>query len=196
MRYHQLIEKIDQINNSDPNRENLDGKSVAKEVAYSHRMRDRLQSFYPDAPEILKIAVYAQHINRWQIARNAYPMDRQGYLRWRSDLADHHAQLTGQLMTEVGYSDEEIGQVRSIIKKKNLKTDVLVQTLEDVACLVFLDYYLAAMMTSHSEEKLISVIQKTWQKMSDAGRKRALEIDYTAAQRDLLERALQASSAA
>lgn len=112
------------------------------------------------------------------------------------DLAEHHAQLTAKLMAEVGYSNEEISLVKSIIKKQNLKTDPLTQTLEDVACLVFLEYYLAAMMTNHSEEKLTVVIQKTWRKMSEAGQKSALEIDYTEAQHALIEKALKTSNAA
>ena len=112
MRYSQLIDKIDQINRSDPNQENIDGNSVAKQVLYSHRMLTRLLAFFPESPEVLKIAVYAQHINRWHIARSSYPTDRQGYLRWRKDLAEHHAQLTAKLMAEVGYSNEEISLVK------------------------------------------------------------------------------------
>jgi len=196
MRYSQLIDKIDQINRSDPNQENIDGNSVAKQLLYSHRMLTRLLAFFPEPPEVLKIAVYAQHINRWHIARSSYPMDRQGYLRWRKDLAEHHAQLTAKLMTDVGYSADEISLVKSIIKKQNLKTDLLTQSLEDVACLVFLEYYLAAMMTNHSEEKLTVVIQKTWRKMSETGQKSAFEIDYTEAQRALINKALKTSNAA
>lgn len=196
MRYNQLINKIDQINASDPNRVNVNGKAAAKEVIYSQRMLKKLLSIDPNAPEELKIAVYAQHINRWKFPRKDYPSGRQGYLKWRTDLARYHARLTGELMAESGYTKDEINRVSSIIQKKNLKTDSLAQQLEDVACLVFLEYYLAAMMESHDEEKLIPVIQKTWRKMSEAGQKFALEIDYTVAQQSLIGKALQTSDSA
>lgn len=191
MRYEQIISKIDEINSRDPNQEYVEGKPVAKELIYSKRMADCLDVTYPDAPETLKIAVYAQHINRWKIPRSDYPTGRQGYLKWRRELADHHAQLTGELMQETGYSETETSQVAEIIKKRNLKHNELSQKLEDVACLVFLEYYLGAMTENHSEEKMIAIIQKTWRKMSESGQNSALKIDYTVAQWALIEKALQ-----
>lgn len=190
MKLEKLFAQIDQINRQDPNQEISDGQPVAKELLYSHRMRDRLSSFDPQAPETLQIAVYAQHINRWHIARDSYPQGRQGYLQWRRDLARHHSELTANLMQQQGYSETDIASVERIIRKQNLKSDRLSQTLEDVACLVFLEYYFAAMNAKHDDDKMIAIIRKTWGKMSDNGHKAALEIPYSTQERLLIEKAL------
>lgn len=190
MKLEKLFAQIDKINQQDPNQEISDGQPVAKELLYSHRMRDRLSSFDPQAPETLQIAVYAQHINRWHIARDSYPQDRQGYLQWRRDLERHHAELTANLMQQQGYSETDIASVERIIRKQNLKSDPLSQTLEDVACLVFLEYYFAAMSAKHDDDKMIAIIRKTWGKMSDRGHRAALEISYSTQERVLIEQAL------
>ena len=52
----------------------------------------------------LLIAARAQHICRWKIARNEYPMDRVGYLKWRESLKTMHAELTAEILEEVGYN--------------------------------------------------------------------------------------------
>lgn len=192
MRYNELLNRIDEINRQDPNQEQLEGQTVAKEYLYSQRMADCLHRASPDAPETLKIAVYAQHINRWHIPRVDYPAGREGYLRWRRELAEHHARLTADLMRQCGYNDSEISEVCDLIRKKALKSNPQSQTLEDVACLVFLEHYLGGMMKSHSDEKLAAIIGKTWKKMSENGRKQALKIDYTVAQRAVIEKALGA----
>lgn len=191
MRYQQLLALIDQYNQQDPNQETIEGTSIAKEVLYSQRMAAQLSQFRPVAQEALKIAVYAQHIGRWEIARTDFPEGRLGYLNWRKQLAQHHAKITGQLMAQAGYSDAEQARVKDIIQKKNLKSDPLSQDLEDVACLVFLEYYLAPMLAKHSDEKLIPAIQKTWRKMSAESQHQALAKTYTARLRDLLERSLE-----
>jgi len=65
-----------------------------------------------------------------------------------------------------------------------------VQTLEDVACLVFLENYFADFSTQHDDEKVVSIVAKTWVKMSEAGHKAALTIDIPERARALVERAL------
>ncbi len=190
MRYQNLIAEIDRINSQDPNQEEVSRKTVARELVYSKRMLARLLSIEPDASELLKIAVYGQHINRWKIPRQSYPEGRKGYLAWRRALAEHHAQLTSKLMIECGYSEQEAAQVRQVIKKENLKSDFSAQTLEDVACLVFLEYYLAPMQKKHCPEKIVGVIRKTWHKMSHSGREHALQLRYTEDQNELIQKAL------
>ena len=45
-----------------------------------------LERIEPKASEALQLAVRAQHIARWRIARDEYPMGRAGYLAWRKAL--------------------------------------------------------------------------------------------------------------
>ena len=77
---------IDAANSKDPNIVNVDGREWPKELLYSERMTEMLERYNPDADDAMKLAIRAQHIERWKSPRNAYPMDRIGYLKWRKDL--------------------------------------------------------------------------------------------------------------
>lgn len=98
-------------------------------------------------------------------------------------------------MTEGGYPRETVERVASLIRKRNLKTDDEAQTVEDVACLVFLDDHFAEFAMRHADEKLIDILRKTWRKMSPRGREAAQSLALGDRARDLLRRALAAGPA-
>ena len=80
-------------------------------------------------------------------------------------------------MQEVGYEDEMIARVKSIVSKKGLKVNPETQLMEDVVDLVFIEHYLVGFAAQHSEydeEKWIKIIRKTWQKMSPRAHEFAL----------------------
>ena len=185
-----VIRRIDDANSQDPNSESWQGESRPKELLYGERMSAWLARLQPDASELLQIAVRAQHIKRWTIARSDYPMDRKGYKRWRSDCARMHADETAAIMESCGYDENAIARVRKMLRKEGIKRDDDVQALEDCACLVFLEFYFADFATQHDEEKLIGVLRKTWPKMSDRGHELALTIDLSADCAALVEKAL------
>lgn len=160
---------IDAANAEDLNIELVDGREIPKELLYSQRMSDMLERFKPETDNVLKLAIRAQHIQRWKSPRNAYPEGRTGYLQWRQDLYKFHAVLAGGLMAEAGYSPEELERVRNAIGKRRVKVDPDAQLLEDVASLSFIEHYLADFADKHpeyDEAKWIDIIRKTWQKMS------------------------------
>lgn len=190
-RLQQVLALIDAENRQDPNQELAEGQHWPKEYLYSCRMSDTLAKFAPNAPEILQIACRAQHIKRWSIPRSDYPMDKAGYKRWRSELAQFHGDVTASLMARVGFDEPEQQQVKDLLLKKQLKRDPLVQTLEDVICLVFIRYYLAGFATRHEESKLVDIIRKTWGKMSADGHAAALQVPLTPAMQALVGKALQ-----
>lgn len=169
---------FDQLNAQDPNTEISEGVQIAKELLYSRRMSARLKVFNPNASELLQLAVHAQHIERWKSPRSDYPDGRIGYLKWRQELGQFHAQCASRVMTEQGYSDRDCARVCELLQKKNLKRDAEMQCLEDVICLVFIEHYLLNFVQKHSagysEEKLFKIVQKAWQKMSPAGHAAAL----------------------
>lgn len=181
---------IDAENAQDPNIETYQDKSYSKELLYSDRMYARLMDFYPNASEAVQIAAKAQHICRWKVARESYPMDRVGYLKWREDLKKFHAKITAEILDKAGYAKEFIDRVSFLIEKKLLKKDEETQLLEDVICLVFLEYYLDPFVQKHDEEKLKNIILKTWNKMSEKGHQEALKINYTPANLQLIKDAL------
>ncbi len=186
----QAFAAIDAKNAEDPNYELVDGEQVPKELLYSRRMSARLQDFDPEAPETLQIAARAQHICRWRIPRDSYPMNRTGYLKWREDLKKMHASITTGILENLGFTEKFRDRVAFLIRKKLLKKDEDSQKLEDVICLVFLDYYFEDFAKGHPEEKVIDILQKTWAKMSEAGHKAALSLDLSPKTRELVTKAL------
>ena len=181
---------IDVENAQDPNSEIYKSITYPKELIYSNRMYERLMSFYPKASESVQIAAKAQHICRWKIPRESYPMDRVGYLKWREDLKKFHAQTTAKILTKAGYNQEFTDRVSFLIEKKLLKKDAETQLLEDVICLVFLEFYLDSFVQKHDTEKIKNIILKTWNKMSESGHKEALKISYKPANLNLIKEAL------
>lgn len=168
-RYEAAIAAFDKANAEDPNKDACDGREFPKELLYAQRMTEMQERYAPDASEAVKLAVRAQHIQRWKIPRSGYTMDKPGYMLWRTTLYKFHADTTGNLMKAAGYDDEMIARVKSIVGKKDLKTNPETQLMEDVADLVFLEHYMLAFAAQHpeyDEAKWILIIKKTWNKMS------------------------------
>lgn len=170
-RFETAVAMIDAANAEDPNRVHIVGGERPAEVVYSERMTRMLHAFAPGASEELQLAVRAQHLRRWLVPRSGYPMDRAGYHRWRNELKRKHAAWTAEILASCGYDAAPIARVAALIRKENLKGDAEGQTLEDVACLVFLAHYAEAFAGKHSQEpgKLVSIVRKTWNKMSEQG---------------------------
>ena len=167
--FQAAIAAFDQANKEDPNIEISDGKEHPKELLYAQRMSEMLERYAPEASEAVKLAVRAQHIQRWKTPRNNYPMDKQGYLQWRTGLYKFHADMAGDLMKQAGYDQEMVERVKKIVGKKGLKVNPETQMMEDVVDLVFLEHYLAGFAAQHpeyDEAKWIPIIRKTWEKMS------------------------------
>lgn len=178
-RFETAIALIDKKNSEDVNTYQVSGLDYPKELLYSQRMTRKLLQFNPNASKALQIAARAQHICRWKIARDEYPMDRVGYLKWRETLKKMHAQLTAEILEQVGFDNQFIDRVSFLINKKLIKKNEETQILEDTICLVFLDYYFEEFAAKHSEEKIIDILKKTWVKMSDKGHEAALKLPFS-----------------
>jgi hypothetical protein len=178
-RFNHTIAAFDAINAQDPNLQIIEGKEHPKELIYAQRLSEMLDRYAPDASEVLKLAARAQHIQRWTSPRSDYPMTKQGYMLWRSNLKLHHAKVASKVMQEHGYDDEMIQQVCILLKKENLRTNADTQTLEDVIVLAFLEHDLDAFVQKYSdypEEKFLTILRKSYLKMSDKGRAAALSL--------------------
>lgn len=190
----QCLSEFDQLNAQDPNSDTHNGAQVAKELLYSQRMTARLAVFNSGASELLKLAAHAQHIQRWKSPRSDYPEGRSGYMLWRKELGAFHAEVASNIMRAHDYSEADCLRVAELLQKKNLKRDAEVQCLEDVICLVFIEFYLLDFVhkysDSYSEEKLFKIVQKTWKKMSPSGHAAALELPLDNDLLELIKRAL------
>lgn len=189
-RFETAIALIDKKNAEDLNTYQVSGIEYPKELLYSQRMTRKLLQFNPDASKALQIAARAQHICRWKIARNEYPMDRVGYLKWRETLKKMHADLTAEILIQVGFDQQFTDRVKAIILKKLIKKNEESQTLEDTICLVFLDYYFEEFAAKHDDEKIIDILKKTWVKMSDKGHEAALKIPFSEKSLALVKQAI------
>jgi hypothetical protein len=187
-RYESAIMAFDEANRHDPNRVPDQGTDRPAELVYAERMTRCLESYAPNAPEAVRLAARSQHICRWTIPRLEFPMDRKGYHQWRKRLASFHAEKAGKIMEETGYDSAAIENVQDLLKKNRLGTDPDAQLLEDVICLVFLEFYLDDFSRKHEEEKLVGILGKTWAKMSAQARQQALDIDLSPECRRLVER--------
>jgi sirohydrochlorin ferrochelatase len=189
--FETAIFRIDAANAEDPNTVMVDGGAARPaELLYSERMSAMLGQLVPEASEALRLAARAQHLRRWTIPRGNHPMDRAGYHRWRAELKRRHADWASAILTECGIDPETVPRVASLIRKENLKTDVESQTLEDVACLVFLQFYAADFAPMHEREKMIGIVQKTWKKMSEEGHAAALALPLAPSVRAIVDEAL------
>lgn len=180
--FEKAIALIDAANSEDPNKVAADGKDWPKELLYSQRMSDMLQRFVPAADDAVKLAIRAQHVQRWKSPREAYPMDRIGYLQWRKDLYKIQAETAAGLLQQAGYGEEVIGRVRESVAKKKIKENPDTQVLEDVTDLVFIEHYMQAFVDKHpeyDEDKWLDIVRKTWKKMSVEAQQFALAGNIT-----------------
>lgn len=189
-RFETAIALIDIQNAEDVNTYKVADIDYPKELLYSQRMSRKLLQFNPDASKALQIAARAQHLCRWKIPRDEYPMDRVGYLKWRETLKKMHADLTADILKQVGFDDQFTDRVKAIILKKLIKKNEESQTLEDTICLVFLDYYFEEFSAKHHDEKVIDILKKTWIKMSDKGHEAALKIPFSDKSMALVKQAI------
>jgi len=145
-------------------------------VHYHRRLAHWIDVIDPAASIPLRLAARCAHIRRWTVPRSSYPEGRSGYKRWRSDLARFHAEEAGKILESAGFDAETIEQVQGILQKRRMKQDPDVQAFEDGLCLVFLENELEEFAGKHDEAKIIDIIQKTWEKMSEHGHAIALEL--------------------
>jgi hypothetical protein len=183
--------RFDEQNATDPNLELVDGRSLSRELIYSQWLSDWVLRLAPDASEELRLAARAQHLCRWKIPRNSYPMTRAGYLEWRQTLGRFHAETCGDVLREVGYPEEAIARVQKLIRKENFPRDPEGRVLEDALCLVFLEKQLGPLITRMTEEKLLTALRKSWAKMTPRAREIALALPYADPVKALLQRALK-----
>ena len=184
------LQLIDQAHAEDPNRRTFNGEDTPYELHYSQKMSFYLQKRDPSASNTLQIAIRAQHLRRWEVPRDSYPMTKAGYHAWRSFLKKRQAEIASRLCLDSGFSAEDAERVAHLIRKEDLKHDEETQVLEDVACLVFLDDQFEEFEKQHDEDKIVRILQKTWGKMSDKGHDLALEIPMSEKCKELVGKAL------
>jgi hypothetical protein len=117
-------------------------------------------------------------------------MTRPGYLKWRAELKQFHARKAAAILAELGMAEEVRARVEALNLKRDLGRDPEMQVLEDALCLVTLEHQLDELIAKNPPEKMIGILQKTWKKMSPAGRAAALELPLSPTAGELVRQAL------
>ena len=189
-RLERALEAFERANAEDPHTVLSNGVQRPRELVQAERLSAWVTRLEPSASETLLLAARCQHIRRWQVPRDSYPAGRVGYLQWRTQLARFHADTAARLLTEAGYEQESIDAVRRINLKQNLRSSSDMVVMEDALCLSFLEFELDDFIAKYPAEKVIEVVQKTWQKMSARAHELALTLPFSVAGLALVTRAL------
>jgi len=189
-RFATALQRFDEANSRDPNQLDADGKPRPRELVYAEWLTGWVLRLCPEASETLRLAARCQHLCRWLVPRDSYPMTRAGYLKWREDLKKLHAEKAGEILHQVGYPEEVIRRVQHLNLKKGFPDDPEGRVLEDALCLVFLEHQFSELANKTSEEKIINAVQKSWKKMTPAGRQWALKLDFPEREKSLIGQAL------
>lgn len=179
-------------NAEDPRHVEVDGQSRPFALVQAERRVAWLKKLVQDPPTALLLAAHCQHLRRWEIPRSKFEEGRVGYLKWRKALSKFHADQAAAILTDSGVESDVVDEVRRINLKQGLHTSGNTQTIEDVMCLVFLEYELEEFAKKHDSSKVESILAKTWEKMSETGRQAALKIDFSTQLAKLVERAISA----
>ncbi|RDW13731.1 DUF4202 domain-containing protein [Paracoccus thiocyanatus] len=170
-RLQSAFDAIDAANAADPQ---LDPQGRPQALLYGQRMTAEQQALYPDASDPLRIACRGQHVERWTLPRDSYPMDRAGYLAWRTEQGRRHAARVAGIMRQAGYGAADTADAERMLTKQGIKRDDQVQALEDVACFTFLRWYMGPFSQGRDPQDLQRIVDRTARKMSAMARARAL----------------------
>ncbi len=184
---------IDGANADDPNRADWRGGSEPLAQLQGVLATDWVRRLRPDADAALLLAARAHHLRRWTVPRATYPAGRAGYLRWRKDLKQRHADDLAALLAPLGLASDVVARAGRLITRVDLQTDPDARTVEDAACLVFLQLQLDGVADALADDDhMVEILRKTARKMSADGLAAAGTIELSPTGADLLHRALNA----
>src|SRR5690606_37538368 len=88
-------ELVDAAHAADPSR-TPDGRPA--ELVYADRMEEWITRLVPDASPLLRLAARCQHLERWTVPREDFPVGRAGYNAWRRTLYRKQADRAKELL--------------------------------------------------------------------------------------------------
>jgi hypothetical protein len=186
-RHDAAVAAIDAANAADPTSVEVRGQRVALALAHGQLATEWIGRLVDDPDETLTLAARAHHLRRWELRRDSYPAGRAGYLRWRRDQKVRHATDVAAILESCGYEPNEIEQVQRLIRRESVEG---AQSVEDAACLVFIETQLASLSERMDHDLMIEVIRKTARKMSQRGLELVASIPLGETEKSLLEQAL------
>jgi len=168
------IKQFDRVNGEDPRRQTVARKSYARELIFARKVYAWVERLNSSAPEDIRLAARAHTLRRWEIPRNQFRMDINGYQQWRSATASHAADSAAKILKNIGYADVIIREVKRIILGHRHPSDPDTQILEDADALAFLEIKLEDYLAQWDEAKVRRILEGTWVKMSPEARRLAM----------------------
>lgn len=162
----EAVRLIDDAHRADPE---------GRELGYADAVERWVRRLAPAADAALLLASRCQHLERWTLPRSSYPMDKPGYLRWRTEQYRRQGARARALCLQGGVDAATAERVEALVGKR-LAREADGAVLEDAACLVFLEDEIAAFAGKHADytaEKYVDILRKTWRKMSPGGQSAA-----------------------
>lgn len=147
-----------------------DGHTLTLSQDYHARLSAFVVQLDPDASEVVRLAALCQHVRRFELPREAFPATPQGYKRWRSEQTRRHVAVAEAELAAVGYDADTIARVADILRKRKLAADAEAALLEDAVCLRFVVDEFASFAPGKSDEDIVRILRKTWDKLSPRGR--------------------------
>ncbi|WP_026903992.1 DUF4202 domain-containing protein [Pedobacter glucosidilyticus] len=182
---------FDSYNQQDPRTFTYNGVTFPQEYFLAQKLNEWILILQPKASVELLLASKCQHIGRWEIPRDKYPHGREGYLKWRKELANFHVNKALSILREVGFDETVCYRVKQIILKHRIKHDQEVQMMENALCLVFLQYQFEDFLSTQSTEKMINILRKCLLKMDAKGHQYALSLNLSTNSETVLAKALE-----
>lgn len=189
-RYATAVSIIDSANAEDPTHVEVRGERLPLALAHGRLAAEWMARLVPDADEALLLAARAHHLRRFAVPRSEYPEGRAGYLRWRRDQKDRHANEIADILLAAGYDEATTNRVQVLVRRQRLDEASGTQWIEDVACLVFLETQLVDIADQLQRERLVEVVRKTVAKMSERALALVPEVPLSDEARNLLTTAL------
>ncbi len=189
-RYATAVSIIDSANAEDPTHVEVRGERLPLALAHGRLAAEWMARLVPDADEALLLAARAHHLRRFAVPRSDYPEGRAGYLRWRRDQKDRHANEIADILLAAGYDEATTNRVQVLVRRQRLDEASGTQWIEDVACLVFLETQLVDIADQLQRERLVEVVRKTVAKMSERALALVPEVPLSDEARNLLTTAL------
>ena len=161
------VAAIDTANAADPNIVEWQGREWPRAQLQGVLATGWLDALDPDASDEVYLAARAHHVRRWTIARSSYPDGRSGYLRWRRDLKDVHADVVAEILPGAGVAPASVQRVQALVRKVGLGRDLETQLGEDAICLTFLETQFEELAARLDHDRLVTAVKKTVDKMSE-----------------------------
>ncbi len=121
-----------------------------------------------------RLGALAQHVRRFELPRTDFPATPQGYKRWRANAGLRQAELARTELERAGFDAAIVTHTCDVMLKKRLAHDPLAALLEDAVCVRFVQDELASFAAGRAPDAVLTIISKTWAKMSPSGHQAAV----------------------